>query len=281
MSSELTIWWIFLCTVTTLNIVAWSAAAWLLGKRQGQWPTEIYAARWHLLWLSAAYVLGCGFRSVLPMIEVPNICLHDLWLSRVIITRSIATVAEICFVLQWAILLREAGVAAGSRLTFHISRLLIPVIILAELFCWYAVLTTTYLPHALENALWTVAAILTVAAFIALWPRVGNTGRRFLAAAIAGGTSYVAFMVIIDVPMYLSRWQADLMAGREARPMLDGLNAILHGCVVQNDWEAWREDAVWLSLYFTFGVWASIALSHFPALRRAPEPKVNAQPVEG
>jgi hypothetical protein len=270
-SSELHIWWLFLCAVTAFNIAAWCIAAWLLGRRQALWPADSYKTRRQLLWLSAAYVLGCGFRSVLPMVEVPNICLHDVWLSRIAITRSISTFAEICFVLQWALLLREAGAATGSRFTLRVSRLLVPIIVLAELFCWYAVLTTTYLPHALENAHWTLAATLTVAAFIALWPRVGKTGRRFLAAAIVGGSGYVAFMVIIDVPMYLSRWQADLVSGREARSLLDGLHAVLQGCGVQNDWAVWREDAVWLSLYFTFGVWASIALAHFPTLRRAPE----------
>jgi len=281
-SGELLIWWLFLCVVTVFNIVAWCVAAWLLGKRRALWPADIYATRWHLLWLSAAYVLGCGFRSVLPMVEVPNICLHDVWVSRVAITRSIATFAEICFALQWALLLREAGAATGSSFTLLVSRLLLPIIVLAELFCWYAVLTKTYLPHALENAHWTLAAALSVAAFISLWPRVGKSGRHFLAAAIAGGSSYVAFMVIIDVPMYLSRWQADLLTGREARPLLEGLHAVLQQCIVQNDWVAWREDAVWLSLYFTFGVWASIALAHFPALGRAlRRPDDNAKPVEG
>jgi len=268
-SSELLVWWSILCAATVINVAGWMVSARRLGVRRAQWPADAYATRRLLLWLSAAYVLGCGFRSVLPMVEVPRICLHDVWISRVAVTRSIATVAEICFAAQWALLLREAGAATGSRIASLVSRLLVPIVVVAELFCWFAVLTANYLPHAIENSQWALAGALGVAAFIALWSRVGDAERRFLTAAIACGTGYVAFMAFVDVPMYLSRWQADLAAGREARPLLEGLPAALQRCVVQHEWAAWREDAVWLSLYFTAAVWISIALVHAPPPQRA------------
>lgn len=270
MSNELLVWWSILCAVTVINIAGWMVSAWRLGMHRAQLPADAYATRRLLLWLSAAYVLGCGFRSVLPMVELPRICLHDVWISRVAITRSIATVAELCFAAQWALLLREAGAATGSRIASLMSRLLVPIVVIAELFCWSAVLTANYLPHAIENSSWTLAAALGVVAFIALWPRADMAERRFLAAAIACGIGYVAFMVIVDVPMYLSRWQADLAAGREPQRLLEGVHAALQRCVVQHDWAAWRQDAVWMTLYFTAAVWISIALVHAPPLRRAP-----------
>lgn len=269
MSGELYYWWLFLCFVTAINIAAWCFSAVMLEKRRSTWSDEIYKTRQTLLWLSAAYVLGCGFRSVFPMIEVPRMCVHDVWVSRVFVTRSIATIAELCFAAQWALLLREAGVATGSRLSSLVARLIVPVVVLAELFCWFAVLSESYLPHAIENAHWTLAAVLAVSAFIALWPRVGSAERRFLSVVIVGGVAYVAFMVGFDVPMYLARWQADLAAGREAGLLLDGLDASLQRCIVENNWDAWREDAIWLTLYFTAAVWTSIWLAHAPTITRA------------
>jgi hypothetical protein len=267
-ASELYYWWLFLCFVTAINIAAWCFSAVTLVKRRSTWPDDIYKTRQTLLWLSAAYVLGCGFRSVFPMIEVPRMCLHDVWISRVAVTRSIATIAEICFAAQWALLLHEAGMATGSRLTNLVSRLIVPVVVLAELFCWYAVLSGSYLPHAIENSHWTLAALLAVSAFLALWPQVGLVEHRFLAIVIAGGLAYVAFMVGFDVPMYLARWQADLAAGREARLLLNGLDASWQRCIVENNWDVWRQDAVWLTLYFTAAVWTSIWLVHAPTMKR-------------
>ena len=61
-----------------------------------------------MLFLSAAYVFGCAFRSVLPRGDVQRICLFDTWLSQPsLVGRSVATVAEICFIIQWALVLRQ------------------------------------------------------------------------------------------------------------------------------------------------------------------------------
>jgi len=88
----------------------------MLGRRRTQLPANAYATRRLLLWLAAVYVLGCGFRSALPMIDVPRFCLHDTWASYIVVGRSVATVAELAFAVQWALLLREAGArrAAGA-----------------------------------------------------------------------------------------------------------------------------------------------------------------------
>lgn len=269
MADELTRWWLFLCAATLLNLVAWSYSALRLGRRRAEWPAGLYATRRTLLWLAAAYVAGCGFRALLPLIEVPRLCLHDVWLARPAVTRSIATVAELCFAAQWALLLREAGSTAGNRAVLLIARLLLPLIVSAELFCWYAVLSGNYLAHALENSHWTLAATLATAALAALWPQAGRPARRWLAAAIALGVAYVLFMLGIDVPMYLARWQESGQSGLLGRPLAEGWQAALQRCVVAPEWAAWRADSVWLSLYFTGAVWASVALPHIPPMRPA------------
>lgn len=269
MSGTLQIWWWVLCAAAVINVAAWSVSAWLLPAHGRQWPREVYRRRRLMLWLAAIYVLGCGWRSVLPIVEVPRICLHDFWFSRVVVSRTIATVAELAFATQCALLLREAGTAAHSRFTVSASRLIIPLVVLAELFCWWAVLSASYLPHALENSHWTLAGVLGAAGLISVWPRVRAEDRHFLAAAIACAGAYVAFMASVDVPMYVSRWLADVTGGHTMRPLLDGLDIVMQRCVVTHDWVAWRQDALWMTLYFTVAVWISIAAAHAPLLRRA------------
>jgi hypothetical protein len=55
--------------------------------------------------LSGFYVLGCGFRAVLPRIDVERICFVDTWLSCTFIGRCFATVAELSFMAQLMITL--------------------------------------------------------------------------------------------------------------------------------------------------------------------------------
>jgi hypothetical protein len=262
-------WWIVLCSAAAVNAAAWGYSAARLSRNRDQFSREVYATRRLLLWLSAVYVLGCGFRSVFPMVDVPRMCLHDTWISRIFAGRSVATVAELAFAAQWALLLREAAAATGSRFAAAGARLLLPLIAVAELSSWWAVLTKNWLFHAAENSLWTLGAALVVAAFAVSRPASDRRSRRFLAAAVACGLGYIAFMSSVDVPMYFARWRADLEAGLEPLAPAAGLAEVLARCVVTRDWDAWREDVPWLTLYFTLGVWISIALPQMPPLRRA------------
>jgi len=250
------IWWSALCAVATINVAAWGVSAWLLSKRRMHLPAGVYATRRRLLWLSAVYVVGCGFRSVLPMIDVPRLCLHDTWVSYIVVGRSIATVAELAFALQWALLLLEAGAVRASRAV-------VPLILLAELLSWLAVLTTNNLLHVAENSLWTLTAALALAFLASRWRVVGDRGKRVIAAAMACGAAYIAFMLTVDLPMYVARWHP----GQEYLTLGEGMREILQRCIVARDWAKWREDAVWLTFYFTVAVWISIALPHVPQLK--------------
>jgi hypothetical protein len=221
-----------------LNVAAWCVSARLLARPDAHLSADVRATRQRLRWLSAVYVAGCGFRSVFPMVDVPRTCLHDTWISRIVIGRLVATGAELCFAAQWALLLREAGAAAGGGPAARLARILLPVIVLAELLSWGAVLTANFLLHAAENSLWTLSAVLVVAGFVSVWRRVDERSRRFIAATIAGGAGYVTFMTFVDVPMYLSRWQADLAAGRDSLSLREGLRQVLAHCTVTRDWTA-------------------------------------------
>jgi hypothetical protein len=250
------IWWSALSAAAAINVVAWSVSAWLLGRRRAQLPPDIYATRRRLLWLAAIYVLGCGFRSVLPMIDVPRFCLHDTWVSYIVIGRSVATIAELAFAVQWALLLHEAGARRAAPAV-------VPLIAVAEALSWLATLTTNNLFHAVENSLWTLTAVLALVFLASRWRLVGDRGKRVIAAAIGCGAAYIAFMVIVDVPMYLARWQP----GQEYLSLGAGMREILQRCIVNRDWAKWQADALWLTLYFTVAVWISIALPLVPPLK--------------
>src|SRR5262245_53610412 len=97
MSSQWLIWWLVLCAATAINIASWSYSAARLRRRELDFTADVYATRRTLLVLAGIYVLGCGFRSVFPMVDVPRICLHETGFSRIAVGRSVATVAELAF----------------------------------------------------------------------------------------------------------------------------------------------------------------------------------------
>lgn len=262
MDAALKVWWLSLCAAALLNVILLIGSARWLKRRAAHIP-DLLASRTLQLWLSAGYVLGCGFRSVFPMVDVPRICLHDTWISRIAVGRTVATIAELCFAMQWALILREAG--AGRGVAALAGRLIFPIIVVAEIFSWSAVITSNYLLHAIENSLWALAALLGLAGFLSLRPQAEAGTARFLEAACACAGGYVAYMVMVDVPMYVTRGLNEV-AGDGSLPLAEGLRTLVARCIVEPRWEAWQHDVSWLTLYFTLAVWISIALVHAPRL---------------
>jgi hypothetical protein len=269
MTADVTTWRVFLCAVGALNIFAWSLSGAALRQRRPHLDAEAYAARRLQLLFSAGYVFGCAFRSAFPVYDVQRMVLIDSWLSSVIVGRSVATLAELCFVAQWALLLREISRRAGSATGNATSMLLVPLIAVAEVFSWYSVLTTSNLGHVVEESLWGLNAALFTFSLVTIWPRCEKPLRPILAAWCIAGLAYVAFMFLVDVPMYWSRWLADEASGRNYLGVVQGLLDVSRRWVVSHQWEAWKSEVVWMSLYFSVAVWFSIALIHAPIPCRA------------
>jgi hypothetical protein len=251
-----------------LNVVAWVMSALVLERRQGAMSIELRnTRRWQVL-LSAGYVFGCAFRSALPVYDVQRICLVDSWFSSVLVGRSVATVAELCFVTQWALMLREVCGETGSRVGKVAAKVVVPLIAVAESCSWYSVLTMSNIGHVAEESIWGLSAALMVASLVVIWPRCDAAARTLLAAWCTVGVAYVAFMFMVDVPMYWSRWHADEASGRAYFSLAQGAVDVSQRWVVSHRWEDWKHEVVWMSLYFSVAVWLSIGLIHAPVLRR-------------
>ena len=268
MSAGVFWWWFFLCAVGGLNILAWSLSAGYLRRRRAVLSAEEYASRRLQLLLSAGYVFGCAFRSVMPVYDVGRVCLFDSWLCSVIIGRSVATFAELCFAAQWALLLRDISRATGSGVGRVTAKVMVPLIAVAEMCSRYSVLTTSNLGHVVEESIWALSAGLLVMSLLWIWPRCSASLRPLLAAWCAAGIAYVAFMFLIDVPMYWSRWLADEASGRHYLSITQGLLDVSGRWVVSHSWDVWKNEIAWMSLYFSVAVWLSIALVHAPVLAR-------------
>jgi hypothetical protein len=265
-SNPVAVWWAFLLAVSSGNVALWL----LLQRRWRRRWLELRDRTFRLellALLSAAYVFGCAFRSVLPRADVQRICLFDTWLSSVLVGRSVATIAEVCFVIQWAIVLRLLGSVAKSDAARNIAFAIVPMILLAEFCSWYAVITTDYLGNAIENSLWALTFLLIAAALLRLMSDFRGIARIALAATAAGIAGYLTFLVSIDVPMYFARWQADLASGKELLGLFSGLHDLGTRWIVTHDFTHWKDEIAWMSLYFSVAVWSSLALCGIALVR--------------
>ena len=254
-SNPLAWWWALLALVSGTNITVWFLLYSNLDTSRGLGNTSEL-----MLFLSAAYVSGCAFRSFLPRADVQRICLFDTWLSSVMLGRSVATVAEICFAAQWAIILHRLGTVTDADTTLRAAWVIVPLILIAECFSWHAVLTKNYLGNAIENSIWAVSFFIVGIGLCRLIPEFGGLAGMVLVIAIVGIAAYLVFMATIDVPMYLTRWRAKSTDRTGPLRPLEGLWDASVRRVVTHEIVEWKDEIAWMSLYFSAAVWASLAL---------------------
>jgi hypothetical protein len=151
----------------------------------------------------------------------------------------------------------------GADTTLNAAWVIVPLILIAECFSWYAVLTTHYLHNAIENSIWAVVFFIIGIGLCRLLPEFDGPVRVVLAITIAGIALYLAFLMTIDVPMYLTRWRAEVGDGSKLLRPIEGLRDVSTRWVVTHDLAEWKDEIAWMSLYFSAAVWASLALCVF------------------
>jgi hypothetical protein len=161
-------------------------------------------------------------------------------------------------------MLHQLGTMTGSDTVLTIAWVIVPLILIAECFSWYAVLTTHYLGNAIENSIWAVAFFLAGIGLCRLLPEFDGAARAVLVVSIIGVAGYLAFLMTVDVPMYLNRWRAEVAdGGKLLLGPLEGLRDVSTRWVVTHDIAEWKGEITWMSLYFSMAVWASLALCVF------------------
>lgn len=257
-------WWAMLCAVATLNILAWTWTAATFKRRASAMPQHARATHRLQLLLAAGYVFGCAYRSFMPVFDIPRQCMFDSPMCSALIGRTVATVAELCFAAQWALILRDMAQNLGRPITRFAAMQIVPLIVIAEFCSWYSVLSTSNLGHTFEETLWGVCAVIVAAGLLSCWPRCSIRQRTLVGLCAAAAAAYAIYMFAVDVPMYWHRWLADEAAGRQYLRVAQGVVDAASRWTVSAHWSDWKSEVVWMSLYFSVGVWLSIGLVHAP-----------------
>jgi hypothetical protein len=263
------LWWVSLSAASIVNISLWYWTFRYQGPRIASLSDKGgFFSQKNLIFLSAVYVFVCAFRSFLPRADVQRICLWDTWWSSVFVGRTLATFAELAFVTQWYIVLSTLAVVVGSKFVSNLSKSILPMIIIAEICSWYAVIRTHYIGNVIEESLWALTYFVIGVCIVRLLSFL--KGPLLLAArfSVIGCILYVTFMVTVDVPMYVDRWLID---SQNAKPLLgffDGLVDLNTRWHVTHSIVDWKTEIPWKTLYFTFAVLVSIALCYVPIDRK-------------
>jgi len=247
---KLTVWLGSLATIAALNIGLWTWIAHFASRRTPYAETQLV--------LSGVYVGVCSFRSLFPRVDLERVCLWDSWLSAILLGRTAATIAELCFAVQCALFVQRLSEIAGMPLLDAGARVFVPVVVLAELVCWYAVLSLNHFGHAIEESLWALLMLLLSAACGTAAAAAQGLLREMLIVGVLVYGVAAGLTVAFDVRMYVRRWRLHAAGNRLTLAM--GLRDTRYRRHPTLAWEDWREEVAWMTLYFSVGVWTSLAM---------------------
>lgn len=249
-------WWRVLCVLAILNICLW-LAIWRFGARE-----SAYSAI--QLFLSGVYVFVCAYRSILPRVDLERLVLFDSTFSSIFLGRSAATVAEICFGVQLGLLVHQLGAQAGLPWVQHAAWVTTLCTVLAQAFCWHSILTLNHITQAAEELLWA-AGLSWMAALLAIIAMdTSGVVHKLAISGIVGSVVFVAYVLVFDIPLYLRRFHGYRGGGLKYLTITQGVRDALQRREQDHTWEKWHDDALWLTPYFSIGVWISMALVLVP-----------------
>lgn len=245
-------WWGLLCALAGLNVGLW-LLVW-----QASPGSDPYVA-WHIP-LSGVYVLVCAYRSVLPRVDLERLVLVDSFLSSIVLGRTAATVAEICFAVQIGLLVHQLGAMAGLPIVQQVAWAIPVFMTVAQGFCWHSVLTLNHITQAVESLLWAAGFSLTAALLAIVAGHSSGWVQSTAIVGLAGSLAFVTFVLAVDAPMYLRRHREGRARGLSYLSLAGGARDACFRRVPSRQWAAWKEDALWLTPYFSLGAWVSIAM---------------------
>lgn len=253
------LWWKLLSIIALLNISFWVFSYHYFSTQKTEIDT---LTRQHLI-LSGIYTLVCAFRSFWPRIDLERYVLKDHWLSSIVLGRSAATIAEISFAIQMKLFIDE--LIYHSQLVYFADYTWIIIVFLtiAQLFCWLSVINLSHFGHIIEESLWGIT--FSFIAFTISFSIPVLTGTWLYIAWLGAISSwiYVAYMFMVDVPMYYKRWQSS-GSQRSHVSFTHSFQDALKRRQYNRSWSIWKQEAIWLTGYFCGAVLLSISLSYLP-----------------
>ena len=255
-SKEVVAWWRVLCVLSVLNIFLW-AFIWRFGPSDD--PYSVIQ-----LMLSGVYVFVCAYRSLLPRIDLERLVLFDSPLSSIFLGRSAATIAEICFGIQLGLLVHQLGAQAELPWVQNAAWVITLCTILAQVFCWHSILTLNHITQAVEELLWAVGLSWMAGLLAIIAMDTSGAVYGLAIAGMVGSIVFVAYVLLFDIPMYWRRFQGGRKTGLQYLTISQGVKDTIRRREQALHWEKWRDDALWLTPYFSIGVWVSMALVLVP-----------------
>lgn len=194
------------------------------------------------------YALCCIYRSLNLAIYDKRYIIHNIYNYNIFTNRLIATIGELCCGFQLYLLFNKFNNILINKYSIYIFI----ISIISNILCWIGILTTNQLYHILEETGWTLIGIL-ILYFSSILTLNDKKYSIYLILALI----YVLYMIYYDIPFIKKKYLKDINNNKKYLSLNKGFKDMFI-CNINHDYNEWKDDLVWQTLYYSFGVWILI-----------------------
>ena len=241
------IWWLSLTIISLINIYV------ILLQYKNSNNKKLFI-------LAFIYVIVNAYRAIWPRIDIERICFFDTKLSTPLIGRFFATIAELCYIKLFIIVLKKIIIKTKYYNYYNvILNIVFICIVIAEILSWCGCLSKYQLFNAFEEILWALSAFIIIIICIFSHKDIKNNKyKNYLLIIAIFCIIYFIFMIFIDIPMYIKRNKKIIINKKDS--LKDQIKDMNKCYKITKNYNIWKEEIPWLSGYFSFGSWSAILL---------------------
>jgi hypothetical protein len=217
---------------------------------------------------SCIFVAACTIRSFYPRIDGKRICFFDTWISYPLIGRICATFGELAFVYQLTLITKLYAHKLDCYKIYHMMNIIMNLIVIAQIFCWYGVLFQKNMMHVIEESIWMFTMSLIGFSYLYFSKLVKDVKLKYyFVFGFCLSSIYTMFMLYVDIPMYYNRYLVSNLEPVKTNMSLYNSLIDLTSCKqISQSYNIWKDEIPWMTGYFIGATWVSINLVHFPEL---------------
>lgn len=271
-------WWTFLIIISIFNILFISIYAFTHKLNNKQFIIFVFAF---------IFSIVCAIRAFYPTKYTEKTCFLKTKYYTPFVIRVLATIAEIAYILLFVYvfiyIIKNIKTITNINLDYlkKYVYIVIPIIILAEVFSWLGSITEYQLWNVSEEVLWFLSSIILIVISLYILNNIKHIKTSkirsiyyLLSCIVPVATIFATFMIVVDIPMYIQRWVKgekiesktihqifNEFKSKHRKNFDNKINDFRQCKKVDKSLNTWKQEMPWLTGYFTIGVWTTFVLA--------------------
>ncbi|KAK3252856.1 hypothetical protein CYMTET_37869 [Cymbomonas tetramitiformis] len=208
------------------------------------------------------YAMVCAWRAIFLNDTAERLCFFNTWPNYAFVNRSLAACGEISFGSSGGVIARDLlqkYTPDRSLARWFAVPLCIVLSILATVancLCFTAMLKKQVWWHLLEESLWAVYGSLSALMSVVVYFHIPGhaSGMRSVLLCIAFASIFwAAYIIIIDLPMYVDMSRREEERGYAPKAFLEGVKDSMQCAITSQLFTVWEEVWLWQVAYYLAG----------------------------